>query len=154
MRAAASRAHSIAPNYLTSRRSSDTHLLGARNYLTFSGKQALDPHFEIPGEGKQRQPERPASILKSPTENDSSKNQSFPVRIQFALLPNFSISRSNTSTVGPNFPRSIFESCPWLMPRHAASSSCSMCPRSSRMRDPIASKSANFLRPLIKKIPS
>jgi hypothetical protein len=49
--------------------------------------------------------------------------QPFPVRIQSALFPNRSTSWIKVSALGPSFPRSIFESCPWLIPRNAASSS-------------------------------
>ena len=43
---------------------------------------------------------------------DSQAREFLPVSIQSEVVSNFSIRRSSTSAVGPNLPRSIFDSCP------------------------------------------
>ena len=63
------------------------------------------------------------------------------------LLSNFCDRRASVSVVGASTPRSIFESCPWLIPRYSARSSCSIPARNSQTRAPMAFRSAaGFLR--------
>ena len=65
-----------------------------------------------------------------------------PRRSQSTGFANSSESPTSVCAAGASRPRSIFDSCPWLIPKRVASSSCSILPRSSRMRFPTATKSS------------
>jgi len=65
-----------------------------------------------------------------------------PRSSQSTGFPNSPESPTSVCAAGASRPRSIFDSCPWLIPKRVASSSCSILPRSSRMRFPTATKSS------------
>jgi hypothetical protein len=65
-----------------------------------------------------------------------------PLNIQSTDFRKRSRNRRSTSRLGASTPLSILESWPWVIPSSGAKSSCSTAARSSRIRRPMATRSA------------
>jgi hypothetical protein len=68
-----------------------------------------------------------------------------PCTIQSIVVRNLLAKARSTSSPGATSPRSILESCPWLIPSSTASSSCRTSPRSLRTRHPMDFRSGLIL---------